>query len=116
MTQRETVAWLMPNCEAINPRAPTGPLPCFTDTVVNRWATQSRLILRGARPAIGPRTRRDLLRCRGAPAVDPEPHRRDTHATPLRGLPAAHCALQAQLHQLDSLPSGQPPTLALHPG
>jgi hypothetical protein len=105
-----------PELRSDQPRTPTGPPARRTHAVMDLLADASRLTMR-RRGMIGrPRPGRPLGVARGAVAADPVLHRRDAHAPPRRGLVTTKPMLQTELDELDPLPTGQPPTLVLHPG
>src|SRR5262249_12453629 len=105
-----------PHLRGDQPRPPASASAHAANTVVVPGAGQTRLTTRRRRAIIGPRARAQLIRTRRPAALHPVLHRRDADAPPGRGLAARHALLLALRDQLDPLPSGQPPTLVLHPG
>src|SRR5437868_5276671 len=105
-----------PEFRSDQPWAPTRPGSGFADPVMNELADPARLPNRCRGPVCGPRARRPISIAGLSVAIDPELHRRNADSAPIGGLSTRKTFNKAFLDQLNTLPTGQPPTLVLHPG
>jgi hypothetical protein len=97
-------------------RSPARPPALLADAIVVGLAPHRRAAARTRGARLGPGARAPLGLCGLSVAVDPVLDRGGRDPTLGRGLASGHPLLKALVDQLCSLPTGQPPTLALHPG